>query len=171
MTGPRPSGRMRPSLRALPPRCFPSPEEFPFREQGSAEKRRSRRPFRSASLPKGRREIPASFRAANRPGSASGDGSARGKAVRGGRRTLRQAPRRTEERSAALNAVPLSFAPTASDLPRSLSPRRLRRTVRRKGGGSRTSAEPAAARPIRGRFRHSASGYPFFRHSGHRPYR
>lgn len=151
MTGPRPSGRMRPSLRALPPRCFPSPEEFPFREQGSAEKRRSRRPFRSASLPKGRREIPASFRAANRPGSASGDGSARGKAVRGGRRTLRQAPRRTEERSAALNAVP---SRSSSPRPLPTAPDRFRPG----GFGARCGEKEAAAELQRAPQRRVPSG-------------
>ena len=171
MTGPRPSGRMRPSLRALPPRCLPLPRRVSFPGAGIC-----RKTAKSTPLPQ---RIPSEGTTGDScflPGCEQTGECVRRRLRPGKSRPRRpentvQAPRRTEERSAALNAVPLSFAPTASDRPRSLPPRRLRRTVRRKGGGSRTSAGPAAARPFRSRFRHSASGYPFFRHSGHRPYR
>ncbi len=38
MTGPRPSGRMRPSLRALPPRCLPLPRRVSFPGAGICRK-------------------------------------------------------------------------------------------------------------------------------------
>ena len=173
MTGPRPSGRMRPSLRALPPRCLPLPRRVSFPGAGIC-----RKTAKSTPLPQ---RIPSEGTTGDScflPGCEQ-----TGECVRRRLRPGKSRPRRPENTAAGSapdgrevcrperRAVPLFFAPTASDLPRSLPPRRLRRTVRRKGGGSRTSAGPAAARPFRSRFRHSASGYPFFRHSGHRPYR